>query len=76
MLMLFVYFIVAVILLSVLVWVINTFLPDPYKKYATVLLVVIAAIVVCVLLIQFAQGGLNGGNYGVKHAINTFILRS
>ena len=62
---LLIYFVVCVILFSVAYWVVNQLLPEPARKFANILLVVIAAIVVCYMLIGFVGGGLP--SFGVRH---------
>jgi hypothetical protein len=52
-----IYFVVAVILFSVAYYVVNSMIPDGQaKKIATILLVVVGAIVVCYMLLNFAGG--------------------
>ena len=52
MLTFFVYAIVAIILIGTLYWVAKQLLPAELMKWASILLVVVGAIVVCVLLIN------------------------
>jgi len=58
MIYLLIYFVVAVILFSVAYYVVNSLIPDgQVKKLATIVLVVIGAIVVCYILLSFAGEG-------------------
>jgi hypothetical protein len=56
MITLLVYFIVVVILFSVAIYVVRTFLPPEWQKFANVLLIVVAAFVVVYLLLGLVHG--------------------
>ncbi len=57
MIYLLIYFVVAVILFSVAYYVVNALIPDgQVRKLATIVLVVVGAIVVCYMLLSFAGG--------------------
>jgi hypothetical protein len=53
---LLIYIVVALIVFSLLYWLINTLAPEPMRKYAMVALVVIAVIYICYLLLGMAGG--------------------
>jgi len=57
MLDLLIYFIVAVIIFAVLYWVVNSLLPEPVRRIANIVLVVIAAVFICYLLLGMVHGG-------------------
>jgi hypothetical protein len=48
---------IACILLGAFYWVISTLVPEPLRKYAIAVLVVIAAIVLVYFLMDLYQGG-------------------
>lgn len=52
-----IYVLIIGIFLAVLYYIISKFFPEPIKGYAVAIVVVIAAILLIYLLLQFAQGG-------------------
>lgn len=57
MITLLIYFIIVVILFAVAIYVVRTFLPPEWQKFANVLLIVIAAFVVVYILLGLVHGG-------------------
>ena len=57
MIMLLVYLVVACILFGVAYYVINNIAPEPMRRWLTVILLVIGAIVICYVLLGFVGSG-------------------
>ena len=55
--MLLIYLLIVLIVVSVIYWLINSFAPEPIKRYAIAVVVVIAVICLIYFLLQLAGGG-------------------